>query len=97
MLVKIHKQQGKSIIAICDKELIGQNYEENNLQLDLTSDFYRGEEKTVEHIADVLRNCDIINLVGKNSIQLGLKEGILTDDEIKTIQGVPHAQVVLID
>tara|TARA_Y100000310_G_C20649588_1_gene798607 strand:+ start:1772 stop:2065 length:294 start_codon:yes stop_codon:yes gene_type:complete len=97
MLVKIHKQQGKSIIAICDKELIGQNYEENNLQLDLTSDFYKGEEKTVEHIADVLRNCDIINLVGKKSIQLGLKEGILTDDEIKTIQGVPHAQVVLID
>ena len=50
MIVKIHKMpDGRSVIAVCDSNLLGKKFEEKNLQLDLTADFYKGSEKTAFH------------------------------------------------
>ncbi len=92
MLVKIHKKEHRTIIAVCDKELIGQLLEENGKQLDLRSDFYKGDEKSVQEIGDLMRNADGVNLVGKESIALGLQEGVIEKEHVLTIKGVPHAQ-----
>jgi uncharacterized protein len=98
MLASIHKNKlGRTVVAVCDKSLIGKKLEEGSFQLDLSADFYKGEEKAVELIADVIRNADIVNLVGEKSINLGLKEGIVEKSDIKQIQGTPHAQVLLSD
>ena len=44
MIVKKHSQNNKLVLAICDEDLLGKTIEENDLILDLKSDFYRGEE-----------------------------------------------------
>ncbi|MDP7115879.1 MAG: DUF424 family protein [Candidatus Woesearchaeota archaeon] len=98
MLVKIHKKpQGKTVVAICDKSLIGKTLEEGNMELNLDSDFYKGENAAGDMIADMMRNADVVNLVGQKSIALALKEGILEKEEIKKVQGIPHAQIILMD
>ena len=44
MIVKIHKTRDRrKIIAVCDENLIGKRFEEREMQLDLSSDFYNGE------------------------------------------------------
>ena len=54
MLVKVHKNtEGQILLAICDDDLIGKKFEEGNLQLDLSSDFYKGEEKSEDEIMDL--------------------------------------------
>ena len=94
MIVKLHKSDGNTIVAVCDKELIDQKFEEGNKQLDLTSSFYKGEEKTPIEIGDLIRNGDIINLVGEKSIKLGLKEEIIDELNIIRIKNIPHAQAI---
>ena len=96
MLVKIHKKENRTIIAVCDKELIDKLLEENGKQLDLRGDFYKGEERTIEEIGDLIRNADGINLVGQEAINLGLQEGVIEKENIITIKGIPHAQALLI-
>lgn len=96
MLVKIHKKENRTIIAVCDKTLIGQKLEENGKQLDITGDFYKGEEKSIEEIGDLIRNSDAVNLVGEEAIKLGLEEGVIEQENIITIKGVPHAQALLV-
>tara|TARA_Y100000310_G_scaffold52238_1_gene48037 strand:+ start:4214 stop:4507 length:294 start_codon:yes stop_codon:yes gene_type:complete len=97
MLTKIHKKGDQTILAICDTDLLGKRIEENKVVLDLEGDFYRGEEKDINMIMDMMRNVDMVNMVGEKSIALGQKEGILDKEDIKVVQGVPHAQVLLVD
>lgn len=96
MIVKVHKHEGRTIVAVCDDELIGKKFEEGGKQLDLASAFYRGDQYTDKQlVGDMIRNADIVNLVGTMSVSLGLEEGIINKEKIIHINGIPHAQAVI--
>jgi|TARA_B100002003_G_C14116509_1_gene537021 hypothetical protein len=96
MIVKVHKTgDGRKIVAVCDKDLLGKKFEEGKLQLDLASNFYKGDEKEEEEIIKILNDGNIINFVGKKSINLGLKQGIIAKNNIIRIKKIPHAQAIL--
>lgn len=95
MLVKIHKRENKAVVAVCDSDLIGRKFEEGGRQLDLSGDFYRGEERDDKEVGDLIRNADIVNLVGPNAVRIGLQEEVITQDHIITIAGIPHAQAII--
>jgi len=82
-------------MALCDKEILGKKFEERNQQLDLTSDFYQGEETTEEEIKKIIKDVYIINLVGKESLHL-IEKLKLGPERIITIQNIPHAEIVLV-
>jgi hypothetical protein len=94
MLVKIHESYRK-IIAVCDSELLGKRFEEGNLQIDVNEQFYNGEEKAYEDIVELLKDAAkedaTFNLVGEESVKAGIKAGIIIEDGIIRIQGIPHA------
>ena len=94
MIVKIHKTEGnKMVLAVCDSDLLNKKFEEGEKQLDLTSDFYKGEEKSNKEVCDLMRNSYIINLVGEKTIGLALKEGLIDKDHIKKIDNISYAQI----
>lgn len=96
MIVKAHKTpDGRKILAVCDDDLLGKRFEEGNKQLDLTSGFYRGKEKSEEEIGGMIIGSYIINLVGEESIKLALKLNIVNEKNIIRIKGIPHAQAIL--
>ena len=96
MIIKVHKtQDGRKITAICDNNLIGEKFEEKNLQLDLTSDFYKGEDKSEDEITESIKGSYIVNIVGKKSTNLAIKLGIINKDDIIKIKNIPHAQAIL--
>lgn len=93
MIVKIHKKDGRTVVAVCDDNLLGQRIEDGDLQLDLSSDFYKGTSYSDKVLVmDIMRNADVINVVGKVSVALALEEGLIDKTHIITIKGVPHAQ-----
>lgn len=96
MLVKLHKKEHRTIVSVCDKELLGQLFEENGKQLDLRGDFYKGEERSASEIGDLIRNSDGVNLVGEEAIALGLQEGAIDKEHVMKVKGIPHAQAILI-
>lgn len=96
MIVKIHKtQEGRKIIAICDKELIGKRFEEGNLQLNLRSDFYNGEEKKEEEIKNLIKDVYIVNLAGEKSIKFGIDMKVVDKKNIIRIKNIPHVQAII--
>ena len=96
MIVKVHKnERGAIILAVCDKSLIGQVFSEGNKQLNVDSDFYGGEEVNEDEAGDLMRNANIINIVGDKAINLALREEIIEKENIKTIAEIPYAQVIL--
>lgn len=98
MLVKIHKSY-RNVVAICDSNLLGKKFEQGNLQLDLTTEFFKGEKMTekqvLEIIEDAVREDASFNIVGEKSIACALKTGIISKKGIKKIQGIPIALTLL--
>ncbi len=96
MIVKVHKtQDGRRIVAICDNDLIGKKFEEGNLQLDLSSSFYQGEEMSEKGVMELIKGSCMVNIVGEKSIKLAVKLGIVGKKGIIKIKNTPHAQVIL--
>ncbi|MBI5065121.1 DUF424 family protein [Candidatus Woesearchaeota archaeon] len=95
MLVKIHKLNNRTLVAVCDEDLLGRAFEEKNAFLDIKRSFYEGEKRSEVEIGDLMRNADMINVVGNKSIKLALEEELITKEEIKEVQGIPHVQIIL--
>ena len=94
MIAKAHRSQHHIVLAVCDSDLLGKKFEENNIQLDLTADFYKGKEETDEKIIVLMKAASIMNFVGKKSVGLAVKEGVINKDTVRKIKGIPHAQCV---
>ena len=102
MLVKIHRGS-RLVIAICDSDLIGKRFEEEidgkGVQIDLTGGFFKGEEKTDEEVRDIIVDGDLedacFNVVGENSVRLAKELGVVKDEGIMEIDGVPVGLVLL--
>ena len=96
MIVNVHKtQDGKKIVAICDEGLVGKKFKEKNVQLDLSSEFYNGEKKSEEDILKLLDDAYIVNMAGKNAVDLGKKAGIVLEENILYVQKIPYTQAIL--
>lgn len=93
MYVKIH-ESGSKVLAVCDKELIGKKFEENDLCLDVSERFYKGEEVSDEKALNLIKEYDNVNIVGKKSVNLALKNNLINKENIIKIKGVPHAQII---
>lgn len=98
MFVKIHKSY-REVVAICDSDLIGKTFEENNFQLEIKESFYKGEEVDEEKLVNKIQNLVIedatFNIVGKKSIEIALKIKLITPESVKKIQGIPFSLVLV--
>lgn len=98
MFVRIIKSY-RDVVAICDSDLLGKKFEEGQFQLDIKEGFYKGEEmnenKTKEVILKMSGEDATFNIVGKKSVDLAIHTGIITEQGIKTIQGIPFAMVLM--
>ena len=92
MIVKIHETKQGVVVAVIDNDLLGKIFEQGELQLDLTSSFYKGIEKADNEVGDLMRNAYGINIVGKKTIALALEEGIIDESMIRMIANIPFYQ-----
>jgi len=96
LISKIHHKQGKTILASCDRELLGRKFSSGKLQLDLGSDFYAGKPMSDSEFIESASNADIINLVGERAVGLALEAGLISKNHIIKIAGIPHAQAFIL-
>jgi hypothetical protein len=88
-------QQGREIlVAACDKELLGKTYREGDIKLEVSKDFYEGEDGDEELLISRLNMCTMANLVGEHTCKIASKHKFIEEDCVMLIQGVPHAQMI---
>lgn len=98
MLVKIHESY-RAVVAICDSNIIGKTFEEGKRQIKVNEHFFKGEEKTESEVLKIMEEGSAedytFNIVGEESVKTALKAGIIKQEGIIRIQGVPIALVLL--
>ena len=98
VLIKLIKSQ-RNILAVCDSELIGKKFEEGKLQIDVKENFFKGEEidekKAIAIMEKEAEEDSTFYIVGEKSIRAALEAGVIAEEGIVKIQGIPVSLVLL--
>ena len=91
---KKYDTKEERMLAIADSDIVGKHFEEGDLQLEVTGEFYHESECGDEEALKMINDASLINATGNNIISLLLKENIIDEDKILRVGGVAHAQVI---
>tara|TARA_Y100000034_G_C6906923_1_gene421171 strand:- start:1001 stop:1300 length:300 start_codon:yes stop_codon:yes gene_type:complete len=90
--VKLHRTKYGTLLAACDKNIIGKTLKEENLEFFVSPHFYKGREVDKKELIRLLNLSEDGNLVGKETIKTATEVGVITQKTIAFIQKTPHAQ-----
>lgn len=99
ILINFLERNGKTVVAICDEELLGKKYKEGEICLDLIRyrSFYEGkkiEELNEDEIKDKFKSASSINIVGNKSLKLIEKYGFdVSHKKLIGKEKIPHLQI----
>lgn len=92
-IVSTHRGPHGQLVVIADKNIVGQVFHEDDLELTVKGKFFEGDEKTQDEILPLLQASRHLHLTGKKIIEIALNLELINPDRILWVQGVPHAQV----
>ena len=98
MYLKIHRSR-RSVVAVCDSDLLGKKFEEGKKQLDVRENFYKGELLTEDKVVSIMKrekqDDSTFYIAGKRSVKLALDNGIIFEGNIGHVAGIPFALMLL--
>lgn len=97
MWVKLHKSS-RTVVAICDENILGKKFLEGIKQLDVTESFFKGEKMKKEEVISLMRyefkSSSTFNLVGKETIEAAIEARIIEKDEFSRIKNIPFTLII---
>ena len=90
----MHRSGRELVLAAADKELLDSTLKEGEIRLEVSCDFYKGQDADEEMLVNRLGMCTVANLVGKETVEVAMKHGFVSGDCVIVIEGIPHAQMV---
>ena len=98
ILLKIHKSY-RWVVAVCDKDVFGRKLIEDKRVLDVSGEFFKGEIMSEKEATEKILWCNdedaTFNFVGEKSVGIAKKLGLVREEGVVFIDGVPFALVLL--
>lgn len=94
VFLRIFKDTKPTLVAACDRELLGETFREGKLKLEVKIDFYKGTLTSISEALRSLNQADIANLVGEQIVQAAVEEGYADSSAIIRVAGIPHVQII---
>ncbi|MEN6378799.1 MAG: DUF424 family protein [Methanofastidiosum sp.] len=82
------------MVAVCDEDTLDKTFfsNEKGIKLDVKKSFYGKNKGQKEEIVHLMKDATILNLVGKEIIDIALGEGLISRECVLVIGGTVHAQ-----
>lgn len=85
------------LVSVCDDDCLGETYEDGDISLEVTEEFYGGEaaiDADPEAVIDALQGATVGNLVGEESVAVAVDAGLIDEDRVLDVDGTEHAQLL---
>ncbi|MCI4371717.1 MAG: DUF424 family protein [Thermoplasmata archaeon] len=92
--MKVYHQGKETLVAAADANLLGKTFREGKFKIEIGK-FYEGDVVSEEVLASHLQLATIGNFVGRETVDAAKRAGFVSEEGILWIDGVPHAQFVL--
>jgi hypothetical protein len=87
--VRVVNQKQNRMLNICDAELVGRTVRKGELEMNISKSYYADRIVDESEAKTLLQNSSIINMVGKQTVDLSVKMGIGSAKGVKEIEGIP--------
>ncbi len=92
--MKVYHQGKETLVAAADADLIGKTFREGKFKIEVGK-FYEGDVVSEAMFVSHLGLATIGNFVGHETVDAAKRAGFVSDEGILWIDGVPHAQFVM--
>ncbi|MFB6082097.1 MAG: DUF424 domain-containing protein [Halanaeroarchaeum sp.] len=92
MIVTERRTDQGLLVTVCDADVLGETFEDGDVSLTVTEDFYGGEPRDEEGVVDSLARASVANLVGREVVELAMDEGYVDEQHVLEIDSTLHAQ-----
>lgn len=93
MFHKVHSMQGKEVLAVCDKQVVGKQLRQGEIEFNVSLRFFKEKELSEKQLRQLLHEFDNINLVGNKAVAIAIDEKIASKESVIEISGVKHVQI----
>ncbi|HEY6536792.1 MAG TPA: DUF424 domain-containing protein [Candidatus Nitrosocosmicus sp.] len=87
------KYRDTHIINICDLNVLGKEISKEDFQINISKEYYYEEEISNEEAIKILKSSSIINLVGKDIVDLALSINLAKRNSVKIIEDIPFLMI----
>ncbi len=95
-LLNVHDTPQGTVVAACDKQVLGETFQDGSVTLTVKPAFYDGEAADVERIHQETQRATTTNFVGEHLITALIDHGTITEDEVAYVDDVPHVQLFFV-
>lgn len=95
VFLKIHSRNEIVTVACCDENLLNQVFEEGNLKIKISNQFFGGTLISIKEAIGILKEASYFNIVGENIVNEVVNCKILPKEGIRSINGVPMAMKMM--
>ncbi|UWG49059.1 Uncharacterized protein HSRCO_2803 [Halanaeroarchaeum sp. HSR-CO] len=92
MIVSERETDQGLLVTACDPEVLGETFEEGEVSLTVSEDFYGGEPLDEDAVVDSLARASVANLVGRQVVELAIEAGYVDEANVLEVDSTLHAQ-----
>lgn len=97
MLLRERRTERGLLVSVCDADVLGESFENEQVSLTVTEEFYGGdaaEDVDADAVVEGLRRATIANLVGDRCIDVAIEAGLIDEETVIDVGGTRHAQLL---
>ena len=94
VFVKKYCNGKDTLVAVCDKDLIGKTLRDGKIKLEVKKEFYGDQLTTPEEAAKALSEANTGNIVGKKSVKIAIEKNLVDPSAVIHIAGIPHVNII---
>ena len=80
------------LVAVCDDDVLGETFADDGVSLTVTEEFYGGESVEEEAVVASLARASVANIVGREAVDLAIREGFVDEANVLEVESTRHAQ-----
>ncbi|ADQ65724.1 hypothetical protein C499_10989 [Halogeometricum borinquense DSM 11551] len=97
MLLRERETPEGLLVSVCDRDCLGETYEDGQVSLEVTEEFYGGEEADkvdADAVVDSLTRATVANIVGERAVGVAIDAGIVDEETVLDVGETRHAQLL---
>ncbi|PCR91770.1 DUF424 domain-containing protein [Natrinema ejinorense] len=94
MIVNERETPEGLLVAVCDEDVLGETFEEGELSLTVTEEFYGGDAVDESAVIDSLAQASVANIVGTRAVELAVEAGFVDEANVLEVGATLHAQLL---
>ncbi|MFC7187513.1 DUF424 domain-containing protein [Halorubrum yunnanense] len=97
MLLRERETAEGTLVSVCDADCLGETYEDGPMTLEVTEEFYGGEdavEASAEAVVAGLHRAQVANIVGTEAVDVAVEAGLVDEKTVLDVAETRHAQLL---